>query len=165
MEHESQTDIIAGSDGLSSKRINLQRVAAFFLAAILAGCSEKNESPQATGNGGNKASAPRDKIVIKGSNTVGEELAPRLIEEYKKDHQNAKFDLESKGTGTGFSGLVADVCDIAAASRPIDPGEQELAKSRGVEMNEHNIGSYSVAVIANSGNSVRSEERRVGKEC
>jgi ABC-type phosphate transport system substrate-binding protein len=98
MKTETQTDIIAGSDGLSSIRINLQSVAAFFLAAILAGCSEKNEAPKAPGNSGNGATVPRGKVVIKGSNTVGEELAPRLISEFKKDHPNAKFELESNGT-------------------------------------------------------------------
>src|SRR2546421_95845 len=137
MNTEALTDIIVGSDVLGSKRTNLQMAAAFFLAVVLAGCSEKNDTPQATASGQNRASAQSDKVVIEGSNTVGEELTPKLISEYKKDHADAKFDLESKGTGTGFSGLVADVCNIAAASRPIDPGEQDLAKSRGVEMNEH----------------------------
>jgi len=121
----------------------------FLLAAVLAGCSEKSTPPPPAPTG---IVAARDKIVIKGSNTVGEELAPRLIEEFKKDHSTAKFDLESMGTGTGFSGLVAGTCDIAAASRPIIQGEQELAQSRGVQMNDHAIGTYSVAVVVNAAN-------------
>ncbi len=137
---------------MSSKRTILGRsITPFLLVAILVGCSEKVETPPAPGKG---PSAARDKVVIKGSNTVGEELAPKLIAEFKKDHPNAKFDLESKGTGTGFSGIVAGICDIAAASRPIDPGETDLAQSRGVQMNDHTIGSYSVAVVVNSGNTV-----------
>jgi phosphate transport system substrate-binding protein len=135
-------------------RFNLCTATSFLAGAFLVGCSDNTQTPQTAANAGGKASVARGKIVIKGSNTVGEELAPRLFEEYKKDHAGAKFELESKGTGTGFSGLVADTCDIAAASRPIDAGEQDLAQSHGIQMNEHNIGSYSVAVIVNSGNSV-----------
>jgi phosphate transport system substrate-binding protein len=143
-----------------NERFNLRRIkrgsaATILIAGILAGCSEKSESPSASATSGNPA-AKRDKIVIKGSNTVGEELAPRLVAEFKKDHPNAKFDLESKGTGTGFSGLVSGACDIAAASRPIDPGEQELAQTRGIQMNEHAIGAYSVAVVVNAANPVAS---------
>ena len=120
------------------------------LGLVLTGCSEKNQTPSPAAS----AAPARDKIAIKGSNTVGEELTPRLIEEFKKDHPTAKFELESKGTGSGFSGLVAGTCDIAAASRPIIQGEQELAQSRGVQMNDHAIGTYSVAVVVNSANPI-----------
>jgi phosphate transport system substrate-binding protein len=88
--------------------------------------------------------------VIKGSNTIGEELGPRLVAEYSKDHPNVTFDLESKGTGTGFEGLVAGKCDIAAASRVINASELDLARTNHVDLNLHTIGSYSVSVIVNS---------------
>src|SRR5689334_7861976 len=69
--------------------------------------------------GGKPSSAPPDdgKIIIRGSNTVGEELAPRLIDEYKKDHRTASFDLDSKGTSYGMGALMGGFCDIAGASR------------------------------------------------
>jgi len=119
------------------------------LTLLLAGCSEqKAPEPQAP------APAAAKKVVIKGSNTVGEELGPRLIAEYKKDHPDIGIDLETKGTGSGFWGLVAGVCDIAAASRPANNEEMEQARARGIEFDEHVIGSYSVAVIVNAGNSV-----------
>src|SRR5439155_22874791 len=90
----------APSKSSSLNRTNLNGAAAIFLAALFVGCSEKSQTPQTPANG--PKSAARDKVVIKGSNTVGEELAPRLVSEYKKDHPNVKFDLESKGTGSGF---------------------------------------------------------------
>src|SRR5436853_704047 len=80
------------------------------LAFLAAGCSGEKKD-------GTKATAP-GKVVIKGSNTIGEELAPRLITEYKKNHAAASFDLESKATGYGLAALMAGQCDIAAASRP-----------------------------------------------
>src|ERR1041384_3796099 len=90
--------------------------------------------------------ASAEKVVIKGSNTFGEELAPRLIEEYRKDHLGATFDLESKGSATGFAALLAGECDIAAASRPANEDELRLGRSRGIRIETHMIGFYGVAV-------------------
>ncbi len=109
------------------------------LAGVLAGCS-----PSSSSNG--------DKVVILGSNTVGEELAPRLVAEYKKDHPNVAFETEYKGTTYGFGGLIVGRCDIAAASRDASTNEIAMAHDRGIEFNNDLIGSYAVAVIVNSGN-------------
>src|SRR5258705_6382902 len=111
------------------------------LGLIPSGCSDKSQAPQ---------SSTKGKIVIKGSNTIGEELAPRLIAEFKKDHASALFELESKLTGYGLAALMADQCNVAAASRQPIKDELDLAKSRNVELNDYVIGSYSVAVIVNS---------------
>jgi phosphate transport system substrate-binding protein len=115
------------------------------LAGLLApGCSE-NQSPP-----GAPAQSLSGKIIIRGSNTVGEELAPRLISEYRKDHSGAAFDLECKATRYGLAALMAGQCDIAAASRTPVKEEIEMAQNRGVELNDHMIGWYSVAVVANA---------------
>jgi phosphate transport system substrate-binding protein len=99
------------------------------------------------------------KITIKGSNTVGEELAPRLIAEYQKDHSGVTISLESKGTGTGISNLIAGTCDIASASRVATQEELHQAQAAGIDFNVHTIGHYSVAVIANDRNSVKNLSR------
>jgi phosphate transport system substrate-binding protein len=113
---------------------------------VLAGCSNDTPAPVA-------APTP-DKVVIKGSNTVGEELGPRLIAEFKKDHPKATIDLEAKGTGSGVWGLIGGACDIAAASRSMIKDEQQQAEVRGIAINDYVIGSYSVAVVVNSQNAV-----------
>src|SRR5205085_4256334 len=95
------------------------------------------------------------KVVIKGSNTIGEELGPRLIAEYKKDHPAAAFELESKGTGSGLWALVASQCDLAAASRAVSEEELKQATERGMKLDEHTIGSYSVAVVVHADNPVK----------
>ena len=81
-------------------------------------------------------------------------MAPRLIEEYRKTHPGLAFDLEFKGSTYGFGALMVDRCDIAAASRPASTNDQVLAKSRGVELSDHVIGAYSVAVIVKAGSPV-----------
>lgn len=120
------------------------------LAALLTGCP---------GGTSDRGAALKGKIVIKGSNTIGEELAPRLIEEYRKDQPEVTFELESKGTGSGFGALLAGVCDIAAASRVASQDELTQARKQGVELNLHTIGSYSVAVIVNAANPVSNLSR------
>lgn len=98
------------------------------------------------------APKPPEQITIRGSNTFGEELAPKLIAEYKKDHSQINFDAEFKGTSYGFGGLMVEKCDIAAASREATTNELGLARDRSIDFNNYVIGSYSVAVILNPGN-------------
>jgi phosphate transport system substrate-binding protein len=114
------------------------------LGLALSGCSNKNETP----------ALAEGKVIIKGSNTIGEELAPRLIAEYKKEHAETAFELEFKATGYGLAALLAGQCDIAGASRTPIKEELELAQSRGIELNDHVIGAYSVAVIVHANNPV-----------
>jgi len=95
-----------------------------------------------------------DKVTIRGSNTVGEELLPHLISEYRKQRPDVTFDLEFKGTGYGFGALMNGQCDIAAASREANMNEMRLARERSLEFNDSIIGSYSVAVVVNAANPV-----------
>jgi phosphate transport system substrate-binding protein len=118
------------------------------ITLLLLGCPAKKEAPV------------EGKIVIKGSNTFGEELAHGLVAEYRKDHPDVTFDLESKGSASGFTALLAGECDIAAASRLPDTTELQQAKSRGIEMVDHWIGSYGVAVILNTNNPLRNLSRQ-----
>lgn len=106
------------------------------LSAVIGGCS------------GGKS----EKLTMLGSNTVGEELAPQLVAEYKKEHPTVAFELEFKGTTYGLGALMVGRCDIAAASRDATPNEVALARGQGVELNDQTIGAYTVAVIANSAN-------------
>ena len=94
------------------------------------------------------------KIIIRGSNTFGEELAPQLIAEYRQEHPTVVLDTEYKGTSYGMGALMVERCDIAAASRPVSTNELQLAKDRDIEFNDHVIGSYSVAVIVNAGSPI-----------
>src|ERR1043165_3380947 len=105
---------------------------------LFVACSQKKETPVQT--------ASQGKLLIKGSNTIGEELGPRLISEYKKEHPSSAIQIESKATGYGIAALLAGQCDVAAASRAPIQEELGLAKERGIELKEYPIGSYSVAV-------------------
>jgi phosphate transport system substrate-binding protein len=127
-----------------STQMNLRKgLGLLLLSAALAGCS------------GGKP----EKITILGSNTIGEELAPQLVAEFKKDHPAVAFDLEFKGTTYGLGALIVGRCDIAAASRDATTNEVELARARGVEFNDAVIGAYDVAVVVNAASPVGSLTR------
>ena len=108
------------------------------LAGLVAGCS------------GGKV----DKVILLGSNTVGEELAPRLVAEYKAEHPGVEFEMEFKGTTYGLGALMVGRCDIAAASREATLNEIELGRARDIHLNDHVIGAYDVAVIVNAANPI-----------
>lgn len=94
-------------------------------------------------------------IVIKGSNTFGEELGPQLIKAYTRLHPEVAIQLEAKGSASGFAALLAGECDIAAASRPANEDELRLARSRRITLSHYVIGYYGVAVIVHATNLVR----------
>jgi phosphate transport system substrate-binding protein len=103
---------------------------------------------------GGLAAAAQDKITIRGSNTIGEELAPQLIAEYKKAHADASFDLEFKGTGYGIGALMGGHCDIAAASRAVVKEQEEISQLHGVQFKEYVLGAYTVSILVNAANPV-----------
>jgi phosphate transport system substrate-binding protein len=131
--------------GLAPKRL-LQRTSLILIGLMVVGCPGNKPDTETPGAGS------ANKVTIRGSNTIGEELAPRLIAEYQKSHRTTRFDLEAKGTGYGFGALMGGFCDIAGASRPPSKDELEMAQFRQVEYNDHVIGAYSVAVVVNAAN-------------
>jgi phosphate transport system substrate-binding protein len=118
------------------------------LALAMTGCPANKQAANTT------TSTAGNEVVIRGSNTIGEELAPHLIAEFKKDHPAITFDLEAKATGYGIAQLRVGQCDIAAASRAIMEEELEINKTTSTEMNEYVIGAYSVAVVVHANNPV-----------
>ena len=103
---------------------------------------------------GVSAVSAQEKVLIRGSNTIGEELAPRLVTEFKKSHQDAAFDLEFKGSGYGIGALMGGYCDLAGSSKPIAKEQEEIAQLRGVQLKEYILGAYTVAILVNAENPV-----------
>ncbi|TSA41915.1 MAG: phosphate ABC transporter substrate-binding protein [Verrucomicrobiales bacterium] len=124
------------------------------VGALMFGCPASKPSGDSSGGGATATPSATNTVVIRGSNTIGEELAPRLIAEFKKAHPVTAFDLDTKATGYGMAALRIGQCDIAAASRAAIQADLDLAKESGIEMNDHVLGLYSVAVVVNANNPV-----------
>ena len=134
----------------SLNRWKLARSFALVLLGVLAGgCPAGKDAPEGKPPPGSTAA---NKVIIKGSNTIGEELGPRLAAEFKKDHAEITFEIEPKATMYGLAALRVGQCDIAAASREAIKEELELARGLGIELKEYIIGAYNVAVVVNAAN-------------
>lgn len=121
---------------------------------VVSMCGCPANKPGADPANATAAAGGKNTVVIRGSNTIGEELAPRLITEFRKEHSGITFNVETKATGYGMAALRVGQCDIAAASRSAIPADLDLAKEANMEMGDYVIGAYSVGVVVNPSNPV-----------
>ena len=104
--------------------------------------------------------ANADRLVIKGSDTLGAKLVPQLAEQFKAQHPDATFDIAAEGSTTGFAALIDSTAQIGMASRPAKPEEIAAAKSKGVTLKETIVAYDGMAVIVNEKNPVTNLTRR-----
>ncbi len=134
---------------------------------------------------GNLTRADKPLFRLHGSNTIGEKLAPRLIEAYLMSQgasnvrtevaatsPNEKIisgeinghiefiELHAHGSGTAFTGLLKNEADMGMSSRRIKDKEREdlLAKAGDLSIsgNEHILGLDGLAIITSPSNTVSS---------
>src|SRR6478609_9194323 len=55
------------------------------------------------------ASANADRLVIKGSDTLGAKLVPQLAEQFKAQHPGTTFDIAAEGSTTGIAAIISTV--------------------------------------------------------
>src|SRR3981081_2357929 len=99
--------------------------------------------------------ARADKLVIKGSDTLGAKLVPQLAEQFKADHPDATYDIAAEGSTTGFAALIDSTAQIGMASRPAKNEEIAAATAKGVTLKETIVAFDGIAVIVNSTNSIK----------
>jgi phosphate transport system substrate-binding protein len=115
-------------------------------------------------------------LRLSGSNTIGADLAPALVEQFLRsrsaanvtrassgkrvtitatlvnDPAPAAIAIDAAGTSTAFTALAAGKCDIAMASRPITPAERASVPNA----SESVIGLDGIAVVVHPQSSVQS---------
>ena len=47
-----------------------------------------------------------DRLVIKGSDTLGAKLVPQLAEQFKAQHPGTTFDIAAEGSTTGIAAII-----------------------------------------------------------
>jgi phosphate transport system substrate-binding protein len=99
--------------------------------------------------------AHAERLVIKGSDTLGAKLVPQLAEQFKAAHPDATFDIAAEGSTTGIAALIDGTAQIGMSSRPAKPAEIAAGKAKGVELKETIVAYDGVAIIVNAANPIK----------
>ena len=106
------------------------------------------------------ASVNAQKLVIKGSDTLGAKLVPMLAEDYKARHAGASFEIAAEGSTTGISAIIDSTAQIGMSSRRAKPTEISAATAKGVSMKPTIVAYDGIGVIVNGDNSVSALTKR-----
>src|SRR5436309_2232895 len=96
-----------------------------------------------------------DRLVIKGSDTLGAKLVPQLAEQFKAQHPGTTFDIAAEGSTTGIAAIIDGTAQIGMSSRRAKPAEASTASGKGVNMKITIVAYDVIAVIVSSYNPVK----------
>ena len=96
-----------------------------------------------------------DRLVIKGSDTLGAKLVPQLAEAFKANHPDTTFDIAAEGSTTGIAAIIDGTAQIGMASRRAKPAEVGAASGKGINMKPTIVAYDGIAVIVNSANPIK----------
>jgi phosphate transport system substrate-binding protein len=96
-----------------------------------------------------------DRLVIKGSDTLGAKLVPQLAEQFKAQHPGTTFDIAAEGSTTGIAAIIDGTAEIGMSSRRAKPAEVAAASAKGVNMKPTIVAYDGLGVIVNSANPIK----------
>src|SRR5205085_3734778 len=124
--------------GFPFQPISPMKKSILFLAALFAAIS----------------SAQAQKLVVKGSDTLGAKLVPQLAEAYKAKNPGVTFEIAAEGSTTGIAAITDGTAQIGMSSRRAKPTEVSGAQAKGVTLKPTIVAFDGIAVIVNSSNPV-----------
>src|SRR5919112_5824288 len=83
------------------------------------------------------SNAIADRLVIKGSDTLGAKLVPQLAEQFKAQHPGTTFDIAAEGSTTGIAAIIDGTAQIGMSRRRAKAAEMGIAQAKGVNMKPH----------------------------
>src|ERR1700716_414796 len=101
------------------------------------------------------AEAKADRLVIKGSDTLGAKLVPQLAEHFKAEHSGTTFDIAAEGSTTGIAAIIDGTAEIGMSSRRAKSSEVGAAAAKGKHLKPTIVAYDGIAVIVNSANPVK----------
>jgi phosphate transport system substrate-binding protein len=104
--------------------------------------------------------AQAQKLVIKGSDTLGAKLVPMLAEEYKAKTPGIAFEIAAEGSTTGISAITDSTAQIGMSSRRAKPTESSAALAKGVTLKPTIVAYDGIGVIVNAGNPLTNLTKR-----
>src|SRR5437762_10496451 len=100
-------------------------------------------------------SAYADRLVIKGSDTLGAKLVQQLAESFKAQHPSTTFDIAAEGSTTGIAAIIDGTAEIGMSSRRAKSSEVGAATAKGRNMKPVIVAYDGIAVIVNLANPVK----------
>src|SRR5437773_8784971 len=100
--------------------------------------------------------ARAEKLVIKGSDTLGAKLVPQLKEQFTAQNPGTTFDIAAEGSTTGIAAIIDGTAQIGMSSRRAKPSEVGGAAAKGVHLKPTIVAYDGIAVIVNSANPIKS---------
>ena len=97
-----------------------------------------------------------EKIVIKGSDTLGAKMVPQLKEAYVAAGNKVDFEIAAEGSSAAFTNLLAGTAQIGMSSRDAKAEEKDSFTAKGQELKEFVAAWDMIAVVVNGSNGVRS---------
>ncbi len=104
--------------------------------------------------------AQAQKLVIKGSDTLGAKLVPMLAEEYKAAHPGVSFEIAAEGSTTGISAIIDGTAQVGMSSRRAKTTEISAASAKGVTMKPLIVAFDGIAIVVNEGNPLAALNKR-----
>ena len=99
--------------------------------------------------------AHAERLVIKGSDTLGAKLVPQLAEQFKSQNPGTTFDIAAEGSTTGIAAIIDGTAQIGMSSRRAKPAEVGAAQGKGVNMKPTIVAYDGMAVIVNAKNPIK----------
>lgn len=93
--------------------------------------------------------AQAEKIVIKGSDTLGAKLVPQLAEAYKAATPGTEFSIAAEGSTTGITAVIDGNADIGMSSRRAKATEQSAGAAKGVTLTPTIVAYDAMVVVVN----------------
>ncbi len=89
------------------------------------------------------------KLVIKGSDTLGAKLVPMIAEEYKASNPGVSFEIAAEGSTTGLTAIIDGTADIGMSSRRARATELSGGAAKGKTLKAIIVCYDGMAVIVN----------------
>src|SRR6266542_5010861 len=96
--------------------------------------------------------ASAQKLVIKGSDTLGAKLVPTLAEEYKAKKPGVSFEIAAEGSTTGIAAIIDGTAQIGMSSRRAKQTEASAASAKGVTLKPIIVAHDGIGIIVNGHN-------------
>lgn len=104
--------------------------------------------------------AQAQKLVIKGSDTLGAKLVPMLAEAYKAANPGVSFEIAAEGSTTGIAAIIDGTAQIGMSSRRAKATEMSAAQAKGVTMKPIVVAYDGMAVVVNANSPIKSLTKR-----